>query len=172
MRRHWAWTIIDQAPADASTSLVDGKVEMACLFGGDSISQARDVGSDLMGPKAMADTGIFSFDVITVTERLAGEDPDAIRTFLAVTDEVNRAFIRDGSKLEVIARESGMDMQTTRAEIKGRIFPTVEDQLVIYFNKAGLVTSLSDTVGNAFATEDQPARADYSDLIDTSFLLE
>jgi len=49
-------------------------------------------------------------------------------------------------------------------------FPTNEEQMSNFFNEGGLAGQAFAIVGGAFATEDNPAREDYSAVIDTSFL--
>lgn len=163
-------TVVDQVPADAAVSLADGNVAMACIFGGDSIKKALESGTQLMTNEAMAEAGIISFDVVSVTEAFAQENPDMVRTFLEVTDEYNQAFAEDQSKLNVIAQESGMDEDTTKNQMNGFIFPSLEDQMDKYFNDGGLAGSAFEFVGQAFATDENPALEDYSTVIDTSFI--
>ena len=38
------------------------------------------------------DAGIGSFDVISVTEKFATENPELVKTFLGVTEEANAAW--------------------------------------------------------------------------------
>jgi len=59
-------TIVDQVPADAVVSLTDGAVDVACLFGGDSIKKALEAGDKLMSDEDMQKAGIISFDVVSV----------------------------------------------------------------------------------------------------------
>lgn len=165
-----AITVVDQVPADAAVSLADGSVDMACLFGGDSIKKAQESGEKLMTDEEMAAAGIISFDVVSVTEKFAQENPDMLRTFLEVTDAANKAFAADQSKLNIIAKESGMSEDTTVNQMSGMTFPTTEEQLSKYFADGGLASQAVGIVGNAFATEENPAREDYSAVIDSSFL--
>ncbi|MBT5256076.1 MAG: ABC transporter substrate-binding protein, partial [Alphaproteobacteria bacterium] len=68
-------TIVDQAPADGAVSLADGSVDMACIFGGASAKAAGEVGTAIMTSQQKKDAGIGSFDVISVTEKFATENP-------------------------------------------------------------------------------------------------
>jgi taurine transport system substrate-binding protein len=162
--------IIDQAPADAAVSLADGSIVMACIFGGNSSAKAAEVGKVLMSPAAKEAAGIISFDVVSVTEKFAQENPDLLRTFLEVTEKANKDFAADQSKIDVIARDAGMSVEGAKAQMEGFIFPTNEEQLNKYFNKGGLADIAIGIVGNAFATARHPALSDYSVSIDTSFL--
>lgn len=163
-------TIVDQVPADAVVSLTDGSVDMACIFGGDSIKNAMEGGSQLMSNEAMAEAGIVAFDVVSVTEKFAQENPELVQGFMDATDEINKSFAKDQSKIGLIETESGMDSETTLNQMADMVFPTKEQQMSEFFNDGGLAGKAFDIVGGAFATDDSPAREDYSAVIDTSFL--
>ena len=165
-----ALTIVDQVPADAVVSLTDGSVDVACLFGGDSIKNALEAGDKLMSDADMQKAGIISFDVVSVTDSFAKANPDLVKAFMEVTDEANAAFAADQSKLDVIAKESGMDKETTMNQMADFVLPSNEEQLNEYFNEGGLAAQAIAVVGGAFATADNPALEDYSKVIDTSFL--
>ena len=85
-------TIVDMAPPDGAKSLADGAVDMACIFGGASSKAAGEVGKPIMSKKDKVDAGIGSFDVVSVTEKFATENPDLLKTFLEVTEDANRAW--------------------------------------------------------------------------------
>lgn len=163
-------TIVDQVPTDGVISLTDGAVDLACLFGGNTIKSALEVGALLMSNEAMAEAGIVSFDVVSVTDAFAKSDPDLVRAFMEVTNDANMAFAADQSKLDVIAKESGMDVETTKNQMADFRLPTNAEQLAEYFNEGGLAAQAIAVVGGAFATDENPALDDYSAVIDTSFL--
>lgn len=163
-------TIVDQVPADGAVSLADGSVAMVCLFGGDSIKKALENGTQLMSNADMDEAGIVSFDVVSVTEKFAQENPELVQAFMDTTDELNQAFAADQSKVDLIERESGMDKETTVNQMADMVFPTNAEQLSSYFNEGGLAGTAFGIVGGAFATKENPAREDYSAVIDTSFL--
>ena len=152
------------------SSLADGSVDMACIFGGDSIKKAMENGEQLMSNDAMAEAGIVAFDVVSVTEKFAQENPELVQGFMDVTDEINKSFAKDQSKMELIEKESGMDKETTMNQMADMVFPTKESQMSDFFNDGGLAATAFGIVGGAFATDDNPAREDYSAVIDTSFL--
>jgi len=163
-------TIVDQVPADAVVSLTDGAVDFACLYGGDSIKKALEAGDKLMSNEDMQKAGIISFDVVSVTDAFAKANPDIVRAFMEVTNEANIAFAADQSKTDVIARESGMDSETTSNQLADFVLPTNSEQLANYFSEDGIAAQAISVVGGAFATEEEPALEDYSKVIDTSFL--
>ncbi|MFT5657028.1 MAG: taurine transport system substrate-binding protein [Gammaproteobacteria bacterium] len=162
--------VIDQAPADGAVSLADGSVAMACIFGGNSAAKAGEVGKPIMSPAAKEAAGIISFDVVSVTEKFAQENPDLLRTFLEVTEKANKDFLADPSKIGVIAMDAGMSIEGAKAQMEDFIFPSNKDQLNKYFNKGGIADVAIGIVGNAFATAQSPALSDYGVAIDTSFL--
>lgn len=162
--------VIDQLPADAAVSLADGNVAMACGFGADSMSKMYEAGTALMLPADKEAAGIISFDVISVTEKFAQENPELLRTFLDVTNTSNAEWATDQSKIDVIANDAGLSVEATREQMAGFIFPSNQEQLDNYFNEGGLAAIAIGVVGKAFATEETPALKDYSNVIDTSFL--
>ena len=162
--------VIDQAPADAAVSLADGNVVMACGFGGNSMAKMYEVGKKLMTAEDKEAAGIISFDVVSVTEKFAQENPDLVRSFLKVTEEANLAYAEDQDKLDVIAKDAGMTPEAAAKQMEDFIFPSNQEQLDKYFNKGGLADVAIGIVGNAFATKEKPALEDYSVAIDTSFL--
>ncbi len=162
--------VVDQVPADAAVSLADGAVSMACGFGADSMAKMYEAGTALMTNEEKEAAGIISFDVVSVTEKFAQENPEAVRTFLQVTHEANAAFAEDQSKIDVIAQDAGLSVEATQAQMADFVFPTAEQQLNEYFNEGGLASEAIAVVGNAFATDENPALDDYSVAIDTSFL--
>jgi len=163
-------TVIDQVPADGAVALADGSVDMVCLFGGDSIKKAMEHGTKFMSDADMLEAGIISFDVVSVTEKFAQENPELLRSFLEVTNDSNKEFETDQSKFDLIMQESGMDKETTMNQMADMVFPLSQTQLDTYFNSGGLAEVAIGIVGNAFATDENPAREDYSDVLDTSFL--
>ena len=163
-------SVIDQVPADAAVSLADGAVSMACGFGADSMSKMYEVGVPLMTLEDKEAAGIISFDVVSVTEKFAQENPDLVRTFLEVTDQANADFAADQSKIGVIAKDAGLSVEASRNQMAEMVFPSNAEQLEQYFNEGGLASVAIDVVGGAFASEENPALDDYSVVIDTSFL--
>ncbi len=162
--------VIDQVPADAAVSLADGAVSMACGFGADSMAKMYEAGEPLMTLADKEAAGIISFDVISVTEQFAQENPDMVRTFLEVTDQANADFAADQSKIDVIANDAGLSVESTQNQMAEFYFPSNAEQLEKYFNEGGLASVAIEVVGGAFATADNPALDDYSAVVDTSFL--
>ena len=163
-----ALTIVDQAPADGAVSLADGSVSMACIFGGASAKAAGEVGTPIMSSQQKLDAGISSFDVVSVTESFATENPELLKSFLEVTAESNAAWATDMSGIDIIAADAGMDVDTTTAQMAGFVFPTVEEQLNSYFNEGGIATQAAASLGLVFSDESDAAKL--AATIDGSFL--
>ena len=163
-------TLVDQEPADAAVSLTDGAVAMACGFGENSLSKMNEVGKPMFTLAEKTEAGITSFDIVSVTEKFAQENPEAVRTFMAVTEQTNLDFAKDQSKLAVIAGDAGMTLEKTKKQMAGFSFPTVAEQMAEYFNDNGKVANILPFMGKMFATAAAPAKDDYSSVVDTSFL--
>jgi len=162
--------IVDQAPADGAVALADGNVVMACGFGGLAMAKMFENGEALMTAEEKEAAGIISFDVVSVTESFAQEEPDLVRGFLEVTSEANASFSDSDEEVEKLAQESGLDPEGVRTQMAEFVFPTTENQLEEYFGEDGLASQAIGVVGGAFATPENPARDDYAATIDTSFM--
>ncbi len=143
-------TIVDQAPADGAVSLADGSVAMACIFGGASAKAAGEVGTPIMSSQEKTDAGIGSFDVVSVTEKFATENPDLLRTFLQVTEEANQAWKGKTLQIKKVSADAGMDFETTKNQMAGFIFPTIAEQQSDYFGKDGVAVSAAESLGMVF----------------------
>lgn len=143
-------TIVDQAPADGAVSLADGSVAMACIFGGASAKAAGEVGTPIMSSDQKTDAGIGSFDVVSVTEKFATENPDLLRTFLQVTEEANQAWTGKTLQIKKVSADAGMDFETTKDQMAGFIFPTIAEQQSGYFGKNGVAVSAAESLGLVF----------------------
>jgi len=162
--------IVDQVPATAVESLVNGSVDAACVYGGESVDKASQAGDLLMTASEMQKLGIISFDIVSVTDAFAKTHPELVRAFMDVTNKANSEFEAKATEIEKIARESGMDEKTTAQQMKNSQYPTNQQQLADYFKDGGLASQAFTVVGEAFATDEYPALQDYSSVIDISFL--
>ena len=164
-------TIVDQAPPDGAVSLADGSVDMACIFGGASAKAAGEVGTPIMSTQEKTDAGIGSFDVVSVTEKFATENPDLLRTFLEVTDEANAAWTGSDEQIAKVAADAGMDVETTRNQMSGFIFPTSAEQLSTYFGNDGVAAAAAESLGQVFVkTNVSNLSGSVSQTIDSSYL--
>jgi taurine transport system substrate-binding protein len=142
--------IVDQAPADGAVSLADGSVDMACIFGGASAKKAGEVGTPIMTSAQKRDAGIGSFDVVSVTEKFATENPDLLRTFLQVTHEANAAWKATDDQVKKVAADAGMDFNTTKNQMAGFIFPTAAEQKEQFFGSNGVAVDAAESLGLVF----------------------
>ncbi len=160
--------IVDQAPPDGAKSLADGAVDMACIFGGASAKAAGEVGTPIMSTQAKVDAGIGSFDVVSVTEKFATENPELVKSFLEATDEYNSAFKGTDEQYEIIATAAGMDLETTKSQVDAFILPSNKEQMEQFFGEGGLAAEGAASLGLVFSDEsDKEALAK---TIDGSFL--
>ncbi len=143
-------TIVDQAPADGAVSLADGSVAMACIFGGASAKAAGEVGKPIMSSQEKRDAGIGSFDVVSVTEKFATENPGLLRTFLQVTEEANLNWKATDDQITKVAADAGMDFATTKNQMAGFVFPSIADQKETYFGSNGIAVSAAESLGLVF----------------------
>jgi len=161
-------TIVDQAPPDGAKSLADGAVDMACIFGGNSSKAAGEVGTPIMTSAQKVESGIGSFDVISVTEKFATENPELLRTFLDVTDEANAAWKASDAQLAKVAADAGMSVPDVTSQMAGMIFMSEEEQLAKYFGKDGIAASAAAALGTLFS--DSSDGLTIAKTIDGSFL--
>ena len=159
--------VIDQDPASGAVALAEGAVSMACIFGGDSAAKADEVGTAIMDNAALAAAGIQSFDVVSVTESFAAENPDLVREFLAVTAAANLAFTGSEEQFAIIAADAGMSVETTKNQMSEFNFPTVEEQQANYFGPEGNAAAAAASLGLVFGADDAELLAS---TIDGSFL--
>ncbi len=164
-------TIVDQAPADGAVSLADGSVAMACIFGGASGKAAGEVGTPIMSSQEKTDAGIGSFDVISVTEKFATENPQLLRTFLEVTHEANANWVGSDAQIRTVAADAGMTFETTKDQIGEFQFPTVEEQQNDYFGNDGIAGAAAESLGATFSkTNISNYKGSLSRVIDGSYL--
>ena len=160
--------IVDQAPPDGAQSLTDGLVDMACIFGGASSKAASEVGTPIMTKQQKTDAGIGSFDVISVTEKFATENPELVKTFLEVTEEANVAWKATDAQIAKVAKDAGMKVPTTKKQMADFIFPSAKEQLEQYFNKGGIAASAASSLGLVFSGDSDGSKI--AKTLDGSFL--
>ena len=160
--------IVNQLPADGAVSLADGSVDMACIFGGDSSKKAGEVGTPIMTSEEKVEAGIGSFDIISVTEKFATENPDLLRTFLDVTDEANKAWKATDAQLAKVAKDAGMSVEVTKSQMGTFIFLTEEEQKAKFFGPDGAAAAAAANLGMVFSNTSDGASI--AKTIDASFM--
>jgi len=160
--------IVDQAPPDGAKSLADGAVDMACVFGGLASGAAAEVGDPIMSSEDKVAAGIGSFDVISVTEKFATENPDLLKAFMEATEEANTGFMGSDAEYEVLAGASGMSPEATKGQVEGFIFPSAKDQMMTFFGDSGVAASAAASLGLVFSGDSDGSQI--AKTIDGSFL--
>lgn len=134
--------VVDMPPPDGAIALAQGSVDFACGYGG-GLTRMKESGKVLLTGAEKEELGILVFDVTSVPKEFAEENPEILAKFLAVTaaanDKWNSGIGRKGM-LEVIAKESGMDMDAAEASIGTMKFPSREEQLSAKWFGGGIQT--------------------------------
>lgn len=122
--------IVDMAPPEGAAALSQGAVDFACGWGG-GLSRMKEYGNILLTGAEKQELGILVFDVTSAPASYIAESGDTVAKFLKVTADANAEWKANGSDemLAVIAEQSGMDVDATRASISGFVFPSIEEQL-------------------------------------------
>jgi len=162
--------VVDMNPEDGSAALVNGDVAMACLFGGKSIANAQEAGSSVLTVAEAQEAGIAGIDITSVTNKFLKENPGMVRTFVEVTHEANARYNDGKSDMNVIAKDAAMDLAGTKKQMGGFEFPNAGTMKAKYMNSGGILMSYLSVMGNMFATSENPALSDYSQVVDTSYL--
>jgi taurine transport system substrate-binding protein len=109
--------------------------------------------------------------VISVTEKFASENPELLKTFLEVTDEANAAWTGSDEQVSKVSGDAGMDFATTKNQMSGFIFPSVEEQKATYFGNSGIAASAAESLGAVFVkTNISNYKGAVGATIDGSFL--
>lgn len=111
--------IIQMDPEEGAAALVSGDVVMACLFGGNSIKAATEVGSRLLTVDEARAAGILGIDITSVTDKFMKENPGMVRTFIEVTHEANARYKAGKSDLGVIAKDAEMKLEDFNGTLSG-----------------------------------------------------
>ena len=111
--------IIQMDPEEGAAALVSGDVVMACLFGGNSIKAATEVGSRLLTVDEARNAGILGIDITSVTDKFMKENPGMVRTFIEVTHEANARYKAGKSDLAVIAKDAEMKLEDSNGTLSG-----------------------------------------------------
>src|SRR6056297_1497624 len=123
--------VVNMAPPEGAAAIAQGAVDMFCGWGG-SLRRAKEHGNVLLTGQEKEDLGILVFDVTSGPADYIAENPDVVANFLAVTAEANAMWADPANRdemLPVIAKDSGMDVDSTAATIDTFVFPPVDEQL-------------------------------------------
>lgn len=111
--------VIQMDPEEGAAALVSGDVVMACLFGGNSIKAATEVGSRLLTVDEARAAGILGIDITSVTDKFMKENPGMVRTFIEVSHEANARYKAGKSDLGVIAKDAEMKLEDSNGTLSG-----------------------------------------------------
>ena len=93
---------------DAAAAFLTGQVDIGCAFGG-PLNKMLAKGSVLMTGAEQENIGILTFDVISVTNEFADENPDLLVKFLQVTEDANNSFAQNPNQhWGTLSKASGM----------------------------------------------------------------
>ncbi|WP_224824402.1 ABC transporter substrate-binding protein [Cognatishimia sp. MH4019] len=122
--------VVDMAPPEGAAALSQGAVDFACGYGG-GLTRMKEYGNVLLTGEEKEELGILVFDVTSAPAAFIAENGDVVAKFLAVTADANATYNAGATDemMEVIAQESGMDLEDAKASIATMKFPSVEDQL-------------------------------------------
>ncbi len=122
--------IVDMAPPEGAAALSQGAVDFACGWGG-GLARMKEYGNILLTGAEKQELGILVFDVTSAPAAFIAENGDTMAKFVKVTADANAEWAASQSDemLAVIAQESGMDVEATKASISTFEFPTIEEQL-------------------------------------------
>lgn len=124
--------VVDMAPAEGAAALAQGAVDMACGWGG-ALRRMLDSGNILLTGAEKEELGILVFDVTTAPANFVAEESELLAKFLKVTADANAVWNAGGADAEAmisaIAKDAGMDEESTAATMATFSFPSVDDQL-------------------------------------------
>lgn len=122
--------VVDMAPPEAAAALSQKAVDFACGWGG-GLARMKEYGNILLTGAEKQELGILVFDVTSAPAAYIAENGEEMAKFLKVTADANAewAATKSDEMLAMIAKESGMDVDATKASISTFEFPTIEEQL-------------------------------------------
>jgi taurine transport system substrate-binding protein len=162
--------LVDMAPPDGAAAIAAGNLDMVCGWGG-SLRRMKEHGNVLLsGAEKEAVVGKV-FDVTSVPSAWAQENSDLLAKFLSVTASLNDAYAADkASMIDDIAKQSGMDLDGTKAVIDIFGFPTIADQLSAEWFDGYLAAYLKASADALEESGNIAALDSYEALIDSSYL--
>jgi taurine transport system substrate-binding protein len=162
--------IVDMSPVDSAAAFASGNLDMVCGWGG-ALRRMREHGNVLMSGATKESIVGKVFDVTSVPTAWAQENSETLTKFLAVTAKMNAMYAADRSGMMAdIAKEAGMDLETTTAIIDIFGFPTAEVQLSDAWFGGFLAESLTASAAALEEAGQITPLSDYSAVIDSSYL--
>ena len=159
---------------DAAAAFLSGQVDIGCAFGG-PLDKMKAEGRVLMTGSQQENVGILTFDVISVTEELAQNDPDMVVKFLQVTEDANREFANNpNAHWHHLMEASALDEAGVKQYLGAGgsfSFPSKDAQLSSAW-LGGTAQSLSKQVADFFLAKGETSESldSYEHAFDTQFL--
>lgn len=160
--------------ADASAAFLTGQVDIGCAFGG-PLDKMKEQGQVIMTGTQQENVGIFTFDVISVTDEFAKENEDQLVAFLQGTENWNKAFAADKNKYwGTLAKAAGMGEEGVQSYLGSQgtfSFPSKGAQLSPAW-MGGKVQEFTKNAADFFVEQGvmSKALASYDGVVDTSYL--
>ncbi|MDC0445432.1 caspase family protein [Candidatus Pelagibacter sp.] len=151
--------VVNMDPQDGAKALQKGKVDAACIFGGNSIKRALKSGKRLLTVDEMFEEGMAGVDTILVTNRFLKNNRKMVEKFIEVTDQANENYKNGKSNLKIIAKDAAMKVSDAKATMSGFTFPSPAEQQ-FYLSKNGMTTNYLKAFG----------LKNYDKVVDISFL--
>ncbi|MGI9492435.1 MAG: ABC transporter substrate-binding protein [Geminicoccaceae bacterium] len=162
--------VVDTSPQKISEDFIKGELAMGCSWGG-PLRRMKGHGWELLSAYEQERLGIRAFDVVAVTDALAGEHPELVSKFLEVSDRATE-YLADhpDDAQSVIADAAGLELKASNIVLSLFDFYTRDDQLTDRWLEGGVQTFVKE-VADFFEQqgEIESALDDYSTAVDKSF---
>ncbi|WP_108484516.1 ABC transporter substrate-binding protein [Oceaniglobus ichthyenteri] len=162
--------VVDMAPAEGAAALSQGAVDMACGYGG-GLRRMKESGNVLLTGAEKEELGILVFDITSAPAAFIAENSDLVAKFLKVTADANAAWNsgeNTDEMLEVIAKDSGMEIDATKASMATFVFPGIDEQLTAKWLGGGAQEFMNGVADVFVEAGSIPSKRDsYEDAVNT-----
>ncbi len=162
--------LVDMVSVKGGAALARGEVTMACGWGAALLRMTKH-GRVLMTGKEQEAIGIYTFDVIAVTNQFAEQYPDLVTKFLQVTDRAI-TYLEDNpdEAKPVIAKAAGMELKRSNFILSRFAFPKRDAQLSRRWMGGTVQSSLKEIADLWVQLGEMPeALDDYGPMVDARF---
>ena len=167
--------VVDMDPPDGAAAIAQGAIDMFCGWGG-SLRRALEHGNVLLTGDEKTALGILVLDVTSGPADWVAENGDTVAKFLKVTADANAMWADEANQaamLPLIAKDAGMDEESTAETIATFTFPTVDEQLSAAWlggNAQNFMKGVADVFVDAGAIDG--ALDSYEDAVNTGPLAD
>lgn len=183
-------TIMDMEPADIVKAWDNGAIDAAYIWEPSLTELLNHGGTVLVNSRQLAQSGILTADLGFVSDELASDFPDVVRTWLEQENRAVELIQSDPAKAaQSIGAELGISAAQAEVEMKGYQFLTAKQQLSDkYLGKPGQPGHLIDQLTRAavfqhdfpetvrFMKEKvyhpEPTSKQFEQAVDTSFITQ